>query len=324
MVRDDCEFMIDNMAKFHKYLFIAGWFYRKKDKIRSLNISNISQISSDIKINTPHAGVEKTFGRNKGFVISILRTSSGAIPKNASLTFTLESGKKIRANLLDLAADRISRYPTSKMSRDFIQRINSLESPTLLDIGGRARSRIDRSQSFPNADVTVLDILAGENVDVVGDAHDLSSLFPPDHFDAVLSVSVFEHLLMPWRVVGEMNKVLKMGGIGYIHTHQTLGMHDVPWDFWRFSDTSWDALLNEKTGFRILDRALDSEQYIIPFVYRPSKATAERSVGFEGSAVVFEKIGPCLLNWDVPTSSITNSIYPDNDDGQMADQENFF
>ncbi|WP_373690468.1 methyltransferase domain-containing protein [Sphingobium sp. DEHP117] len=63
--------------------------------------------------------------------------------------------------------------------------------------------------------------------------------FEASSFDAVYSVSVFEHLLMPWKVALEMNRVLRMGGIAYIHTHQTLGLHDMPWDFWRFSDTSW-------------------------------------------------------------------------------------
>lgn len=41
----------------------------------------------------------------------------------------------------------------------------------LLDIGGRNRSKIDRSKEFPSFDVTVLDILDGDNVDVVADAH---------------------------------------------------------------------------------------------------------------------------------------------------------
>lgn len=54
----------------------------------------------------------------------------------------------------------------------------------------------------------MLDILPGENVDVVGDAHALVALFPAERFDAFCSVSVFEHLLMPWAVIPQINKIL--------------------------------------------------------------------------------------------------------------------
>jgi hypothetical protein len=43
--------------------------------------------------------------------------------------------------------------------------------PRLLDIGGRARSGIQRSDGFPHCDTTVLDIIAAPGVDVVADAH---------------------------------------------------------------------------------------------------------------------------------------------------------
>jgi SAM-dependent methyltransferase len=165
----------------------------------------------------------------------------------------------------------------------------------------------------------VLDILPGENVDVVGDAHALGDLFPPERFDAFYSVSVFEHLLMPWAVVPQINRVLKPGGIGLIHTHQTLGMHDLPWDFWRFSDTAWDALFNSETGFEIVDRCLDSEQFILPFIYRPSKRYAELSAGFEGSSVWVKKIGPCKLRWDVVPSDLVKTSYPNEDDHFVPD-----
>jgi len=172
-----------------------------------------------------------------------------------------------------------------------------------------------------------MDILPGDNVDVVGDAHKLASFFPPDRFDAFYSVCVFEHLMMPWTVVTQINKVLKMGGIGLVFTHQTIGLHDMPWDFWRFSDTAWDALFNEKTGFKILDRAMDTESYILPFIYRPSKETAEQSAGFEGSAVLVEKIGSCQLEWNVAPSDISNTDYPEGEDGfdpqKHGDRSNF-
>jgi hypothetical protein len=86
--------------------------------------------------------------------------------------------------------------------------------------------------------------------------------------------------------------------------------HDLPWDFWRYSDTAWDALFNKKTGFKILRRGLDNVQNIVPFVYTDRYAWAEKSAGFEGSSVWFMKTGPCELSWKVSLGEIINTTYP--------------
>jgi hypothetical protein len=88
-------------------------------------------------------------------------------------------------------------------------------------------------------------------------------------------------------------------------------MHDMPWDFWRFSDSAWDALFNRLTGFEILDRAMDSEQHVLPFIYHPGKHDAEKSAGFEGSAVLVRKTGPCHLAWNAVPADITGTHYPE-------------
>jgi hypothetical protein len=53
------------------------------------------------------------------------------------------------------------------------------------------------------------DIKVGENVDIVGDAHRLTSLFKAGQFDFAYSISVFEHLLWPWKVALELNTDFK-------------------------------------------------------------------------------------------------------------------
>ena len=83
----------------------------------------------------------------------------------------------------------------------------------VLEIGARARSGVTRRELFPPPVVYVgLDVSAGPNVDVVGDAHHLSQ-FVTGKFDAAFSISTFEHLLMPWKVVLELNKILRDGGL---------------------------------------------------------------------------------------------------------------
>jgi hypothetical protein len=115
---------------------------------------------------------------------------------------------------------------------------------------------------------------------------------------------------MPWAVIPQINRVLKPGGWVLVSTHQTLGLHDVPFDFWRFSETAWDALFNPFTGFEIVERLHESPQFVVPMIYAPNKAHAERSVGFEGSAVLARKIGPCQMAWPLTAADLDRAGYP--------------
>ncbi len=182
--------------------------------------------------------------------------------------------------------------------------------PRMLDIGGRARSGVDRRADYPQCRVTVFDIVADPGVDVVGDAHELSRHFPPASFDCALCVSVFEHLLMPWKAALEINAVLRPGGVALLHTHQTIGMHDMPWDFWRYSDTSWHGLFNARTGFEVMQTSMQDFMQVVPLAWTPRHREAERSGGFEGSSVIVRKTGEAALRWDVKLTEILDTAYP--------------
>lgn len=217
------------------------------------------------------------------------------------------------APLKDLVAQ--SHPDIGVLSRQFlrmtIERSCHGKPYRILDIGGRSRSKIDRSKDFPGSQVTVLDIVKGDNVDVVGDAHCLSDIFEPDSFDAVFSCSVFEHLAMPWKVSLEINRILRLGGLLFIHTHQTIGIHDKPWDFWRFSDDSWDSLLNSRTGFRIISTRLEEPMWIVPHFYSCYPHGQERGTGMMGSSVLAEKISSgSSLEWNVALREFTSTFYP--------------
>ena len=134
---------------------------------------------------------------------------------------------------------------------EFLRQTNQKDKK-VLEIGSRNVTGIMRNEHFKNAEYVGFDVLGGENVDVVGDAHQLSKYFSSENFDAVFSISVFEHLLMPWKVILEINRVMKMGGFLFISTHPTWSSHELPWDFWRFQKNSFHALLNKYTGFDIV------------------------------------------------------------------------
>ncbi len=310
---DDYEFMTDSVTKFFNTIRVFGWFHHPADTLSEVRLVDDEQMAVVAHVGLPHGGVEALLGRNKGFSLQALRRSE-TFSETAEIEFRTEAGWIHRVRLTELCTDRIVSYPGPALGRRFQDLVNGMPTARLLDIGGRARSGIDRSKDFTVAECVVFDVIPGENVDVVGDAHELSRFFPADHFDAILSVSVFEHLLMPWAVVVQMSRVLKMGGIALISTHQTLGMHDLPWDFWRFSDTAWDALFNHRTGFEILERVLDYEQYVLPFICRPAKYDAEHAAGFEESAVLVRKIGPCDLAWEVAVKDLITTTYPNISD----------
>lgn len=301
---------IDAAAKFHDFLYINGWFHCPNSTLVSVSFEHPEIDFFKAEVGLPHGGVA-SLGPAKGFRCQIIK-SSPSFPTGGRLTFHTSDGKRSTHDFDEMMNRRLANVSTSELHGRFLQRLQEPGFSNMLDIGGRARSQVDRSALFPHHKVTVLDIAPGDNVQVVGDAHQLSSHFPPHSFDAVYSVSVFEHLLMPWKVAVEMNRILRVGGIAYIHTHQTLGLHDMPWDFWRFSDTSWDGLFNSMTGFKIIGRAMAHEHFLIPFIWRPDKHDAEYSAGYESSAVFLEKTGECMMEWPVNLDQIITTQYPGN------------
>lgn len=86
------------------------------------------------------------------------------------------------------------------------------EGLEILEVGSRCVTGSSLRKYFSRANYTGFDYYAGENVDVVGDAHELSSYFDKQ-FDLIFSSAVFEHLAMPWKVSTEIIKLLKPGGM---------------------------------------------------------------------------------------------------------------
>jgi len=225
----------------------------------------------------------------------------------AILVARLEDGSELRLRGLgDAHAD-----PAHALSADFQRLVHARPPGRMLEVGSRARSGIVRRDwTPPGWDYSGFDILAGPNVDVVGDAHVLSRHYPAGSFDAVMAFSVLEHLLMPWKFAVELNRVLKPGAVGLFATHQCWPIHDQPWDFWRFSDTSWAALLNPATGFEIIAARVGEPAYVV--AQRCSAATAfpEHPTGALASMVLFRKTGETTLDWPVELGAILNSLYP--------------
>jgi hypothetical protein len=128
------------------------------------------------------------------------------------------------------------------------------EGMKVLELGSRVVTGSNLRHYFSKAEYVGFDFYKDANVDVVGDAHKLSSYFSSgDKFDLIFSSAVFEHLYMPWVVSWEIQKLLKIGGCVFIETTFSFSSHERPWNFFQFSDLGLRVLFNPNLGFEILD-----------------------------------------------------------------------
>lgn len=128
----------------------------------------------------------------------------------------------------------------------------------ILEIGSREVTGPNTLRArFRHADYVGFDYYAGANVDVVGDAHQLSDHFDQP-FDVVYTTAVFEHLAMPWLVAEEIAKVLKVGGLLLVETHFSYSAHERPWNFFQFSDMGLKVLFSEPLGFECLEATMQN------------------------------------------------------------------
>lgn len=181
---------------------------------------------------------------------------------------------------------------------------------SVLEIGSRARSGNSYRHFFPDdIEYVGLDVTSGPNVDIVGDAHEMSTVIK-QQFDHIFSISVFEHLLMPWKVAIEMGKVLKLGGTAYIQSHSTFPLHDEPWDFWRYSRDAWKGIFNKHTGFEVVDAQYRYPANIVPMhINEPDRADMGLYTNFLISACVVRKIGEPMVEWTGRAADIYDLQY---------------
>jgi SAM-dependent methyltransferase len=181
----------------------------------------------------------------------------------------------------------------------------------LLEIGARNVTSANRVPVIPDGwKYDGLDIAPDKWVTIVGDAHNLRAVLRKGSVDAIISRATFEHLLMPWKVVLEMNRVLRNGGLVLIASHQTFPLHEMPADYWRFSEGAWHALFNKFTGFRVIETKLCRPVSIVPHVDSPATDGMPGMPAYIHSMVIAEKTGRARVSWDVNPNAILPLEYP--------------
>lgn len=180
----------------------------------------------------------------------------------------------------------------------------------LLEIGSRARSGSIYRRWFPDdIDYVGMDVAAGPNVDVVGDAHHMSRILS-GKFDFAFSMAVFEHLMMPWKVAIEMNKVMNANGEALIISHAAWPLHEEPWDFFRFSTDSWRSLFNAHTGFEVVSAQYQYPASIVPFYAATSDfEKMSRGPTYLLSGCHVRKISECKVEWNAEVGEVYDLAY---------------
>lgn len=142
---------------------------------------------------------------------------------------------------------------------DYLSSTFNAPGRRVLELGSRNVTGANHRHRFARAEYIGFDFYPGENVDVVGDAHHLSSYFQgQERFDLIFSSAVFEHLYMPWVAAIEIQKMLKLGGHVFIETHFSFSSHERPWNFFQFSDMGLRALFNRSLGFDLVDSGMSN------------------------------------------------------------------
>jgi SAM-dependent methyltransferase len=302
---------VERSSYFRGHLYVDGWAFHPTHRVRSafvrlpsgqlMKAAGYGISSPDVAAHHGDRAKECRFS----FRVAIADPQEA---REASLVFGL--GGRTRAVVEGLSG-RLAEDPFQKLFPKFHALVASVDAPVVVEIGSRARSgNVNVSWLPEDATYVGFDVIEGPNVDIVGDAHELSRFFPAESVDAIFSVSTVEHLAMPWKVALEMNSVLKTGGIMYAGTHQSWPLHDEPWDFWRFSEYTWSALFNAATGFEITDVVMGERASIVADLMSAATAGLDAQPAYLGSSVIARKIGPTSLRWEVDPQVTLRANYP--------------
>ena len=115
-------------------------------------------------------------------------------------------------------------------------------TPRVLVIGGGAYEQ-GTATLYRDAAIRGLsfDIYHSPGIDMIADAHKIP--LSDGSVDGVLIQAGIEHVLEPERVVAEIWRVLKPGGIAYAETPFLQQVHEAAYDFTRFTDSGQRYLL---------------------------------------------------------------------------------
>jgi hypothetical protein len=302
------------------YVGLQGWMIGRKEPLQSVEISVAGAPARTINfIPRPELAElcqQYRSGIDCGFQVVVPRPQNHEVMISAMTEAGLLE-KKARIPGLEPAA-----APTFSLANDLFAEFQTQVNDNhwrVLEIGSRVVSpgSVSKRPLFAGASEYVgFDYYGDSNTDVVGDAHKLSSYFRGKKFDAVFSLSVLEHIAMPWIVALEIGKVLKSGGLTFHNTPTAMPIHERPWDFWRYTEESLKVLFSPPLGFEPIKTG-----YTTPVrIYPDSAADGPHALmplhpTFGGVAILARKVKDVdrrRFRWDTKVEDVlgADSRYP--------------
>ena len=94
---------------------------------------------------------------------------------------------------------------------------------------------------FSKAEYILTDMVKYEGIDEIADVTNLH--YKDNSFDLVICNNVLEHIPDPKRAINEMYRILKEEGDLFLVTPFLFPLHDIPYDFYRFTEFSLKNML---------------------------------------------------------------------------------
>jgi SAM-dependent methyltransferase len=130
-----------------------------------------------------------------------------------------------------------------------------------IGVGGRLDAMI---KAVPGVEAVSIDIDEARGPGIVMDGTALN--FEQGHFDAVCMMEVLEHVAEPRIALAEVHRVLADDRRFVMSTPFIFGIHEEPWDFWRFKRHEVEYLLSDFSEVSIRARNRYYSSIIVLFM----------------------------------------------------------
>lgn len=143
-----------------------------------------------------------------------------------------------------------------------------------MEVGAGRKSR---SALFLEANYTSTDVQWHEGIDQLMDVNSIP--YRDNSFDLVVCTNVLEHVPTPRRAIGEMHRCLKAGGALFLVVPFLFPVHDIPHDYFRFTEYALLDLLHDWSvvdvrrvyWFGALARYLRLDSFVLYYVVLATK-----------------------------------------------------
>lgn len=157
-------------------------------------------------------------------------------------------GKRI----LDTVAHRLAQprnsaaeLYTGRLATDLLGETEGRRPLVLVIGGGAVGNGVEDLYKNPGLDLLAFDVYASDNVQFLADAHSVP--LRDGSVDGVLIQAVLEHVLEPQKVVAEIHRLLRPGGLVYANTPFMQHVHEGAYDFTRFTESGHRYLFRHFT-----------------------------------------------------------------------------